>query len=307
MDRIDVHHHYASPGWLSQKFQPPAFWSSWTPQRALEEMDRNGVARALLSITTPGVGLGEPDERRRLARECNDYAATMRAAHPGRFGIFTVVPLPDIEGTLAEIAYGFDTLHADGVGLMTNYDAKWLGDPQFDPIFAELDQRRALVFVHPTTAPCCTNLVPGVPDSAIEYGTDTTRAIARMIFSGSSRRYPHVRLIFSHAGGTMPFLNARFVQLAARNEANAKLLPDGFIPEARRFFYDVAQAANPAAMSALTKIVPTSQIVFGSDYPYITIGENVRGLEECGVFSPAELKAIDRENALALLGAGSGV
>lgn len=300
--RIDVHHHYAPPAWLNAKGVQAGFWRDWSVQRASEEMDRAGVEKALVSITTPGVWFGDDAAARRLARECNEFAATMRDDHAGRFGFFLVLPLPDVEGSLAEVAYGFDTLKADGVGLLTNYQAKWLGDPSFAPLFEELDQREAAVFVHPTAAPCCANLLPGIPDSAIEYGTDTTRAIARMIFSGSSKRYPNVRMIFSHAGGTMPFLNQRFIQLAERDKRYVELLPDGFLPEARRFYYDTAQASNAIAMGALTKIVPISQIVFGSDYPYLTIRENVESLHGCAVFGASELAQIDRANALRILG-----
>lgn len=299
--RIDVHHHYAPPGWLRSLDVWPQPWKEWSPAGTIEEMDRTGTEKAVLSITTPGVWFGDDVAARKLARECNEFAATLRAQHPGRFGIFTVLPLPDLEGTLQELAYGLDTLHADGVGLLTSYRAKWLGDPYFAPVFEELDRRKAVVFVHPTVAECCKGLLPGIPDAAIEYGTDTTRAIARIVFGGSSKRYPGIRFIFSHAGGTMPFLNQRFVQLAARDTNYAALLPDGFLPEVRRFYYDTAQASNPVAMGALLQVVPLSQVVFGTDYPYLTIAENVTALQSCKMFGAAELTAITRENAVRLL------
>ena len=305
--RIDIHHHYAPPTWLRSEHVVGGLsvagghWNDWSPQRVIEEMERCGIEKAMLSITTPGIAFGDIAATRRLARECNEFAASTVAAHPGRFGVFLVLPLPDIEGSLRELAFGLDTLHADGIGLFTNHDSRWLGDPYFAPLFEELDRRRAVVFVHPTNGPCCENMMPGIPDSAIEYGTDTTRAIARMIFSGSSRRYPNVRMIFSHAGGTMPFLNQRFVRIAERDPRYTSVLPDGFLPEARRFYYDTAQAAHPAAMASLMEIIPLSQVVFGTDYPFMTLAENVAGLEDCGIFTSSQLVAIGRSNALALI------
>jgi 6-methylsalicylate decarboxylase len=263
-------------------------------------MDRAGVAVSVLSITTPGLWFGDDEAARRLARACNEYAARMVGEHPGRFGMFINLPLPDIEGSLREIEYGLDTLKADGIVMFTSYGDKWLGHPSFAPVFEELDRRKALVYTHPAAAACCRNLVPGIPGPLIEFGTDTTRTIADLTFSGASRRYGNVRFVFSHAGGTMPFLIERF-EFQHRVSAEAKQrLPEGVLPELRKFYYDTAQASNPAAMSALTKIVPVSQVVFGTDYPFRTAKEHVENLAGCG-FSDAELRAIERGNALGLL------
>lgn len=301
--RIDVHHHYAAPEWSTARAAHgtlPGLWKSWTPAKSLDQMDRNGVQTAFVSITNPGVWFGDNAEARKIARACNEYAARLVADHPGRFGFFVVLPLPDVEGALAELAYGLDTLKADGVGLLTNYNDKWLGDPMYDPVFAELDRRRSLVFVHPTETKCCSNVEPEIGPSAIDYQTDTTRAIARFVFTGSSVRYSNLRIIWSHAGGTMPFLNWRFVQMA-QEPRFAKLLPSGFLYEARKFYYDTAQTANPAAMAALHKIIPVPHILFGTDYPYLAVEQTVAGLDNCGIYNAGELAAIDRTNALALL------
>lgn len=303
--RIDVHYHYAPPAWLGAvKAVNPAgqqVWDAWSTQRAVADMDQNGVQKALLSISSPGLFFGDAAAAGRLARTCNEYAAKMASDYPGRFGTFLALPLPDIEASLQEIAYGLDTLKATGVGMFTSYGGKLLGDPLFAPLFDELNRRRALIFVHPTSPACCANLVPGIADANIEYATDTTRAIVRMIFSGSSRRYPNVLVIWSHAGGTLPFLDFRFIREAALDRYKT-LLPDGFLPEARRFYYDTAQAAQAAPMAALLKTVPLSHILFGTDYPYLTIRENVDGLRTSGVFSAADLATID-SNAAVLLSA----
>ena len=191
-----------------------------------------------------------------------------------------------------------DVLKADGV-LMFTSDTQWLGDAQFAPVMEELNRRHAIVSVHPTTHACCGNLIQGVPDTVIEYGTDTTRTIASLVFSGASRRYPDIRFVFSHAGSTMPFLIERFRFLAA-SPGNQGKFPDGVDAELRRFFYDTAQASNPAAMGALRQIVPVEQIVFGTDFPYRTSAEHVRNLFALS-YPPAEQRAIERGNAARLM------
>ena len=299
--RIDVHHHIAPPDYLAAvgpTINPPL--KSWSLARAIEDMDAGNVATAIVSVTQIAVRIASAEAARRVARSCNDFAARMVADHRGRFGMFVALPLPDIDGSLREIAYGLDELKADGVGLYTSYHDKWLGDPAFAPVFEELHRRKVVAYVHPATPDCCRNLVPGVGDAAIEYGTDTTRAIARMVFSGASQRYSGMRMIWSHAGGTMPFLAERFIRMAAE-EKYAALLPAGFLPEARRYYYDTAQASNRYALSSARQVIPAEHFVFGTDYPYRTASEHVVGLAQCGVFDAAELHAIDRDNLAALL------
>jgi 6-methylsalicylate decarboxylase len=303
LTRIDVHSHFAPPDYISELrakgvVNPQMF--EWTPSRHIDEMDRAGVATALTSISPPGVWFVDNPTARRISRICNDYAARFASDHKSRIGIFAALPVPDLDGSLKEIEYAFDTLKADGINMYTNYGDKWLGDPFFAPLFEELNRRKAVVYTHPISANCCRNVLPDIADSAIEWGTDTTRAITRLLFSGSAARYPDIRFIFSHAGGTMPYLVERF-NLIAKSTKFAPQFPQGFVAAANSLYYDTAQTANPAAMSALRKVVNLSQIVFGSDYPYRTCTEHVKGLRECGQFTPKELLAIDRNNALALV------
>jgi len=299
--RVDIHHHIVPPGLLqalgAQRLAGAS--ASWTPAKALEDMDQAGVSAGISSIAPAGDPFKDPSSAVRLCHECNEYAARLAADHPHRFGIFGALPLPNIEASLREIEYVFDTLKADGIALFTSYGDKWLGDPAFNSVFEELNRRNALVYTHPNTANCCRNLLPNVGDGAIEWGTDTTRAIVQMIFGGAAARYPNVRMIFSHGGGTMPFLVERFTAMA-RSAQFASKFPQGFSGAAAKFYYDTAQVANPAAMSALSKVVPISQIVFGTDFPFRTAAEHVKGLRECGVFRPKDLQAIDT-NALRLL------
>lgn len=300
--RIDVHSHLAPPEWIRRLtpegiILPPL--ANWSVARHLEEMDRAGVATAITSITSPGLWFDDPPTARALARECNDYAAKLRSDHPDRFGIFAALPMPDIDGSLAEVEYALDTLQADGVMLFTSYADKWLGDPVFDPLFDELNRRGAVVYTHPIAASCCRNLVPGLNDATIEFGADTTRAIARFVFSGSAARYSDVRMIFSHAGGTMPFLIGRF-DLWSRTPPNPEIVPAGFRSHARTFYYDIAQSANEVALTALKSVVPTERILFGSDYPFRSCVDHVEGLHASGVFSAEEIAGIERGHSVSL-------
>ncbi len=295
--RIDVHAHMTPPI-LIQTVGADALggFAKWTPEKALEEMDKSGVATGLTSVPPHY----DPATVDRIARGCNEFGAKLAADHPGRFGLMAFLPMPHIDPTLKEIEYVFDTLKADGVGMYTNYGDKWLGDAAFNPVFEELNKRKAVVFTHPITADCCKDLIAGIGDGAIEWQTDTTRAIAQMIFGGWQERFPNVRVIFSHGGGTMPFLVERFNGMA-RNPKVAVKFPQGFAGAAAKFYYDTAQVSNPPAMSALTKVVPMSQILFGTDYPARGIADHVKGLDECGVLSVQDRQKIDRLNALTLI------
>jgi 6-methylsalicylate decarboxylase len=301
--RIDVHHHISPPGYIAaldpQGIRLARETRAWSPAQSIELMDRGGVQVALSSITTPGLWFGDAVAARKLARVCNDYGAKLASDHPGRFGMFVNLPLPDVEGSLREIEYGLDVLKADGVVLFTSYGDKWLGDPAFDPVMAELDRRKAVVYTHPTTVTCCTNIMPVLNDSVIEYGTDTTRALTQMIVTGRAARFPNLRLIWSHGGGQMPFLIVRMTRLV-RSPDHARHMPHGFVHEARRFYYDTAAVYAAGPMLALRQVVPVEQILYGTDVPWGNPAEIADELAKCGVFTTAELAKIDRDNALRL-------
>jgi predicted TIM-barrel fold metal-dependent hydrolase len=301
--RIDTHHHVFPPPYvaaLAARTLDDQIATSWSVARTLDDMDRAGVATSILSVTTPAVTFAAPDVARRVARDSNEWIAKLVADSKGRFGAFAMMPLPDIDGTLGEIAYALDVLKADGIGLLTSYGDRWLGHPSFAPVMNELHRRRAIVYTHPTTADCCRNLIPNVAPTVIEYGTDTSRTIADIVFSGTAARCRDARFIFSHAGGTLPYLTERLVRAPLQNAALKPNVPDGVLPELQRFYYDVAWSAHPGALASLTKLVPVSQILFGSDYPYRTGEDHVKGLADYG-FSAADLAAISRENAVRLM------
>ena len=325
--RIDVHHHFTPPAYrefLEAQNQAGggvrggrggglnAAVAGWKLDADLEDMDRSGTATAILSITTPGFLLGETNEVRKVSRECNDYAAKLRSDHAGRFGLFAAIPAADPPGALGEIEYALDTLKADGIGLYSSYGDFWLGDARMAPIHEELNRRKAVVYVHPIEANCCRNIVKDVSDTVVEYGADTTRTIASLIFSGSATRYPDITWIFSHAGGMMPFVIERFVSgteteivpgVVTKGQGNIppRNVPKGVLYELRKMYYDTAQATNPVAMGALRKVVPVSQIVYGTDYWYRSAAETARGLVANKVFNDAEMRAINRGNAERIL------
>jgi predicted TIM-barrel fold metal-dependent hydrolase len=304
---VDVHHHLADERYIAlvaEKANLPEqqrrMLSNGTAAKSLEDMDKAGVARALLSLTTPGVWFGDAAEARRLARAQNEHFAKVAADHKGRYGVFAVLPLPDLEGALAETAYGLDQLKFDGVGLYTSYGDKHLGDKSFWPLLEELNRRKAVAYTHPVRPDCCTGLLPEITESAIEYGTDTTRTIASLVFSGAATRFPDIKWIFSHAGGTMPFLIGRFLGLA-KSPQFAPRLPNGVLPVLKSFYYDTAQVALAGPMVSLLKLVAASQILFGTDFPFRSALDHVQGLAECGCFGERELDAIEHENATRLL------
>jgi predicted TIM-barrel fold metal-dependent hydrolase len=315
--RIDIHSHYAPPAWVSvikarrrrDLVGDADFlnaFKDWTPARSIEQMDQAGIATSLVSITTPGVWFGSSespvDATRQLARQCNEYGATMAADFPGHFGLFAVLPLPDVEGSLQEIEYSLDTLKVDGFGLLSHYSEiygeKLLGDPAFAPVFEELNRRKAIVYVH--------RKISSGPNEI--FGWDVHRAILSLLKltgTGSERgytaRFPDIRFIFCDAGGTMPFLIRR--STAPTNPAGtaASGLESALLREVSKFRYGTGRSNNFQTMTALKQVVHVPHILFGTDYPYARVTDEARGLQECGAFDEGELRSVYRENALALM------
>jgi predicted TIM-barrel fold metal-dependent hydrolase len=297
--RIDVHHHVVPPVHAEALARHKAGGTRWTLEGSLADMEKAGVDTAIVSVLNPGVWFGKVDEEaRQLARACNEWSANLERDHPGRFKSFAVIPLPDTEGSLREIEYALDVLKAQGVALWTVYSGKYLGDPAFAPVFEELNRRKAVVYTHPTVPDCCDNLVKGVPVSTLEYAHDTTRTIASLVFGegNTALRFPDVKFIWSHSGGTLPFLTSRFVELSQRERDKPKF-PEGPMPIFRRFFYEIAQGNTPAQLDGLMRMVDISHVMFGSDYPFRKGVEAVEGIEKYK-FTEAEKRAIWSENAI---------
>jgi len=307
--RIDVHHHIIPPRYVAELgaervFQqsgrlPPA--AQWTVERSLEQMDANGIATAMSSVSAPGTWFGDVEQGRRLSRLCNEYAAQVAADHPGRFGILASLPLPDVEGSLKEIEYGLDVLKADGFVLMTSYDDAWPGEKRFAPVFDELNRRNAVVLFHPTVCPRCSGLITDVPNALVEFMFDTVRAVTSMLYSGTFTRCPRARFIIPHTGSAVPLLQARIAGLWSWNEKMKALLPEGPLHELKKLYYDTALSARPECLDPLLRLVGPGNVVFGTDYPWggMTVSDTVKGLAEYG-FEADALRQIERSNALGL-------
>ncbi len=302
--RIDVHHHFFSPAWVkmveAKNTTQPVLgfehFKNWTIDRDIEAMDRGGVEKAYLSVTQPGVWFGNVEETRYAARELNEFAARMQTERKGRYGLFAVLPLPDVEGTLREIEYAFDVLKADGVGLLSSYDDKWLGDPSFAPVWQELNRRKAVVYVHATAPGCCAwNFQPGILPTIVELSSDLARAMVSLVHNGAANATPQVRFIWSHGGGSI--WAQRFI-VGETAESLARTAPvNSRLHHFRRFYYDTAAAADAVHMGILKMMVPSTQILFGSDYPWVEPAKIAQGLETSGL-TQQELEGVYRTNAL---------
>jgi predicted TIM-barrel fold metal-dependent hydrolase len=301
--RIDLHHHFLPQRYMAEEQKRTSVMHGntnmlgWTAEHSLAEMDKAGIDFAFASSSTPGVWYGDVALGRRLAREWNESAAEVIRQYPTRFGLFAPIPLPDTDGSLAEIDYALGTLKADGIGLLANYEGKWLGDPSFTPVLEELNRRKAIVYVHPTFTPCCTQTVPGLNMQTLEFPFETTRTIVSLVTSGTTTRLPDIRWIFAHNGGATPMLIGRIEELGHR--AIGKNFPAGMRAELKKFYYDTASAWNDGAMAALLNIVSPSHVMFGSDYPFLPAVEAAKKMSKVDL--PRAIHAqIDRENALKL-------
>jgi len=291
--RIDVHQHFSSPGWLAEvtkRNMGNANMRTWTPEIALNELDKTGTAAAMLSLTRPGIWFGDVAIARRLARESNEYGAKLVSDRPKRFGLFASLPLPDVEGCLREIEYVFDTLKVDGIAVMSNYGDIYLGDPRIAPVMDELNRRKAIVFEHPVRED------RENPLNGIELVTETTRTIHSLLYNTTVVRCPDIRFIFSHGGGTLGNSIGRMGNMGQK-------LPKGLMYELQKFYYDTAGAVSPSTLLSYKAFAPVPHILFGTDFPLGGggIANILKGLQDNGGFSVSELRAIQAENVLALI------
>ena len=275
---VDVHHHIVPPRYLDALRQAgvdTTEFPEWDPDRSLEMMDRLGIGRALLSLSSPGTWLGDDHDARELARSCNEYVASLVRQHPDRFGALASIPFPDLEGAIAEVDFALDTLSLEGVILLSNVDGQYVGDPEFDTLTAELDRRRALVLLHP-------NDVPKDHEDAplhrwAEYPVDVARAYTRLVYNDVLLRFPNIRWILAHAGGVVPFVAERVGRAHYAHGTKLRwwrIIRDlvtgrnGGLELAKSVSYDTAGTANPVVMTALRRLVEPERIRFGSNYPW---------------------------------------
>ena len=323
--RIDVHHHIVPPVYTSAlaEIGITSFgglpFPNWNAQKSLEVMDRAGIATAITSISSPGIYFGDREFSIDLARQCNEFSANLISDNQMRFGGFAVLPLPDVSAALKELEYALDSLKLDGVVLYSNVDGLYLGASEFDELYSELNRRKAIVFIHPTVPPKDKFPKMDIPPSILEFVFDTTRAIANLIVHKTLKRYPDIRFIVAHGGGTAPYIAWRMslldYQLYTDTIEDLKSLYYGrmslsdyqlftdTISDLKSLYYDTALSASPYALSSLQELVDPSHIFFGSDYPFapeMITGLTIFGLNSFDGFDEEKLRGINSQNALDL-------
>jgi predicted TIM-barrel fold metal-dependent hydrolase len=310
--RVDVHHHILPPGYVAALAEAGLDRSlgidfpRWGPDDSLDLMDRHGIAAAVVSLSTPGVafaGSDGPAGARRLARETNEWAAGLVRDHPGRFAALATLPLPDVDGALAEVAHALDVLGLDGVVLLASAGGRYLGDDAFEPLMAELDRRQAVVLVHPTTPPGAPVAGLTIPVFAVEFVADTTRAIANLILSGTLERHPGISFICAHAGGFAPYITDRLQAAWEREPLAQRRAPAGSLAYLRRLHYDLAASVNPFTLAAVAALAGAPQLLLGTDFPFVSpqaVASTVHGLGAVPGLGPGDRLRIERGNALRL-------
>jgi predicted TIM-barrel fold metal-dependent hydrolase len=305
---VDVHHHILPDFfWRATNDQhgpvggiAPAHWSL---ESAISFMDDAKIDVAVTSISTPGVHLGDDTAARHLARRCNEFSAELIQKHPTRCGGFACVPLPDVEGSLREVAYALDVLKLDGIVLFSNARGIYLGDRRFQPLFEELQRRAAVVFIHPTASPDTAFHQLGLPDSLLDFPVDTSRAIANLHYSNTFARTPDVKYIISHAGGTIPYVATRFGIVDEMKVIEGAEERGTAADTLRRLYWDTALSWNDPILQMLRSVVGMEQVLFGTDFPYLRRDLAVRSrveLESTPALSDAERAGVMGTNALKL-------
>ena len=285
---IDVHHHFVPP--IKGAVGNP----KWTPQMSLEQMDKFNIAAALLSLTMQREQFYDGTENgRRLIRIANDFGAKCVQANPKRLGLLAGLPFPDVDGSLKEIEYAYDTLKCDGIGIYSSTGDKWPGDPAFEPIMAELNRRKAPVLIHAAVPNCCNHAFPpGISTGELDF--DETRCAQSLLVNGTLTKFPDIKFIIFHAGGVLPVMAGRIQDRYPKNKA--QWIPNGVWAELRKFYYEIAHGTWRQNLLALKEFVPTSQVLFGTDFTPEPIETTLRELPN-SPYSSDELQQIERTNA----------
>ena len=279
-------------------------WPEWSAAAMLDVMDANEIDGAVVSIASPGTYFGDLDATKRLVGRCNEAFARMVADNAGRIAALGLVSLPDAEAAAGDVGHILDTLKLDGVGLVCHYDDKYLGEPEFDEFYAELDRRKAVAFVHPVRPLRPARLGYHFPSGFVELVSATGRVVANLLATGTLERYPNIRWFIPHAGGIVPAILYRLKKFETLPKFKDKV-PAGVRAYLERIHYDVAQSVDPVTLRALMDLVPPERILFGTDYPSAidparVVSDTVQGVTGFDGFDPATLRMIERENALRL-------
>lgn len=273
---VDVHAHFLPPVYrealagagIDQPDGMPAV-PDWSPEAHVGLLERSGIDLAVLSISSPGVDLdGSRSGAVDLARAVNDEAAATIAAHPGRFAAFASLPLPWVDEAVGEAERALDGLGLCGINVLTNLGGTYLGDDRFEPLWAELDGRSAVVFLHPTSPTCWDQVSLGRPRPMLEFPFDTTRTVTDLIYTGVLDRHPAIRWIVPHAGGTLPFLARRIAGMARLLDPSGSISAASVLDALGRLHYDLAGSANATSVAALLDLVDRSRVLYGSDWPF---------------------------------------
>jgi 6-methylsalicylate decarboxylase len=277
---IDVHHHFWAPEYLKAQddwedsHHVPRLpgMQNWRPEVSLAEMDRAGVQTSMLSLASISQGMWGLDAAAatKVVHACHDYGAKVVSDHKGRFGLFAPLNMLDVDSSLKEAEYAFDQVHADGIGLQSSYGEKYLGDPSYEPIWQELNRRKAVVFVHGPNSACCSQIKdgPGMFTSVVEVTFDVTRTCASLLTSGALRRYPNIQWIIAYGGGTLPFVAGRINNFIKQLKNVGDIAPNGVTAELQKFNVDTVNVTNAASMAALLKFLPSSHVLYGTDFFY---------------------------------------
>lgn len=275
---VDIHHHVIPPGYLdalARLGMDTSAFPSWAPEESLKVMDRLGIGRAMLSLSSPGVWFGDDSKARSLARACNEYVAGLRKERRNRFGGLAVLPLPDLKGARQELTHALDSLNLDGVILFSNVEGRYVGDPELDALMADLHELKATVLLHPNDVPTTDENAPLYPWA--EYPIDLARAWSRLVYRQILVRYPGIRWTLTHAGGVVPFMAERLGKVHYLKKEKPRwgriILDlarkrDGGLELARGVSYDTVGAANPVTLAALRRFVGPDGIRFGSNFPW---------------------------------------
>jgi predicted TIM-barrel fold metal-dependent hydrolase len=311
---IDVHSHALLPVWVAAEAKARSGKPSgvfipnpdWSVESHLRVMDTHGIAMSVLSLPRATVFVrGKP--ARDLARAMNEEFAAIIARYPTRFGAFAVLPLDDMEAMIAETTYALDTLKLPGIGVPTQIDGVYLGNASYDGWFEEMNRRATTLFVHPVPPPGFEAVDIGLNVAVLEYPFETTRVIANLMFSGARTRFANIKIICTHAGGTVPFLSHRIATLEPLYGAgrDRPTLPaQEIMSTLATFHYDLVASTGAAQLDVIRRLVPASQILMGFDYPMMpsdTIGSAMASFNSYAGLTPKEREMILRSNALTLL------
>jgi predicted TIM-barrel fold metal-dependent hydrolase len=308
--RTDIHAHYLPAPYKAAikqagltSFDGGIPIPEWSVEAHLAMMEKQGIATSILSISSPGLDFLDEAVLPPLARDINEAGSQICRDHPGKFGLFATLPLPDIAASLAEIDYAYDILAVDGVAVESNCKGRYLADPALTPVLESLDRRNAVLYVHPTSPQCFEQVGLGLPAPLIEFPFDTTRTVVDLIFNGTLKRFPNIRVVLSHGGGALPILLSRIAMVAEAPFVHPRPKNGGaeVIEEVQRLYFDLALSASPLNIQALLEITSASHLLFGSDYPFAPppaiAGNTARYEAELAKMSPEHRRMIEYDNA----------